>query len=61
MRLTFDEEAYEGSGIILMGAILDRFFAEYAHINSSTQTVVVSRQRGVIKTFEPRTGSGPLI
>ena len=61
VRLTFDEEAYEGSGIILMGAILDRFFAEYAHINSFTQTVVVSRQRGVIKTFEPRTGSGPLI
>lgn len=61
VRLTFDEEAYEGSGIILMGAILDRFFAEYAHINSFTQTVVVSRQRGEIKTFAPRTGSGPLI
>ncbi len=61
IKLTFDEEAYEGSGIILMGAILDRFFAEYAHINSFTQTVIVSRQRGVIKTWPARTGSGPLL
>ena len=61
VKLTFDEEAFEGSGIILMGAILDRFFAEYANINSFTQTVITSRQRGVIKTWPARTGSGPLI
>ncbi len=61
VKLTLDEEAYEGSGIILMGAILDRFFAEYATINSFTQTVIASRQRGVIKTWPARTGSGPLL
>ncbi len=61
MRLTFDEEAYEGSGIILLGAVLDRFLAEYATINSFTQTIIVSEQRGVIKTFAPRTGNGPLL
>lgn len=61
ITLTFDEEAYEGSGIILMGAILDRFLAEYAPINSFTQTVIASQQRGVIKRWPPRTGSGPLL
>lgn len=61
VQLTFDEEAYEGSGIMLMGAILDRFLAEYAAVNSFTQVVIVSRQRGVLKTWPPRTGSGPLI
>lgn len=61
VRLTFDEDEFEGSGIILLGAILDRFLAEYAAVNSFTQTVIVSRQRGAIKTFPPRAGHGPLI
>lgn len=61
ITLTFDEEAYEGSGIALMGAILDRFLAEYAPVNSFTQTVLVSRQRGQIHVWPPRTGSGPLL
>ena len=61
ITLTFDEEAYEGSGIVLMGAVLDRFFSEYAPINSFTQTVIVSRQRGRIHGFPPRTGAGPLL
>ena len=53
--------AFEGSGIILLGAVLDRFLAEYANVNSFTQTVIVSRQRGLIRRFPPRTGLGPLI
>lgn len=59
--LTFDETAFEGRGVILLGAALDRFLAEYASINSFTQTVITSRQRGVIKRFPPRAGLGPLI
>lgn len=61
VTLSFDEDAYEGSGIALMGAILDRFLAEYAPVNSFTQTVIVSRQRGRIHAWPPRTGSGPLL
>ena len=61
LTITFDETAFEGSGIILLGAVLDRFLAEYANVNSFTQTVIVSRQRGMIRRFPPRTGLGPLI
>ncbi|MEP4196417.1 MAG: type VI secretion system baseplate subunit TssF [Aliishimia sp.] len=61
VELTFDEDAFEGSGIILLGAILDRFLSEYASVNSFVQTTVTSRQRGKIKTFPPRSGSGPLL
>lgn len=61
IKLTFDEDGFEGSGIILLGAILDRFLAEYANVNSFTQTVIISRQRGELKTFAPRTGGGPLL
>ncbi|MBC9246811.1 type VI secretion system baseplate subunit TssF [Paracoccus sp. 11-3] len=61
ISVTFDETAFEGSGIILLAAVLDRFFAEYVSINSFSQTVIISKQRGVVKKFQPRTGLGPLI
>jgi type VI secretion system protein ImpG len=61
VRITFDEDAWEGSGILLIGALIDRFLADYAPINSFTQTVILSRQRGQVQVWPPRTGSGPLI
>jgi type VI secretion system protein ImpG len=61
VKVTMDDAAFEGSGIILLGAILDRFFAEYASVNSFTQTIIVSSDRGPIVTFPPRTGTGPLL
>jgi type VI secretion system protein ImpG len=61
VRLTMDEGAFEGAGVAVLGAVLDRFFAEHAAINSFTQTVLVSTDRGVVLTFPPRTGSGPLL
>lgn len=61
IKITFDEAAFEGSGIIVLGAVLDRFLAEYAAINSFTQTIIASEDRGDIVTWPPRTGSGPLI
>ena len=61
VTLTFDEEDFESSGVILLGAVLDRFLAEYTTINSFTQTVVRSVQRGLIKTWPPRSGHGPIL
>jgi type VI secretion system protein ImpG len=61
VTLRFDERAFEGSGVFLLAAVLDRFFAEYASVNSFTQVVLTSDQRGTIKTFPPRTGQGPLL
>ena len=46
---------------MLLGAVLDRFFADYAHINSFTELVVKSDQRGVVKRWQPRSGTGPLL
>ena len=56
IRVTLDEKAFEGSGIFLMGAILDRFFAEYVGINNAVQTVIVSVERGVIMRWPVRLG-----
>ena len=61
VTITFDEKSFEGSGIFLLGAVLDRFISEYASINSFTQVVIRSESRGLIKTWPPRTGQGPLL
>ncbi|MFN3145153.1 MAG: type VI secretion system baseplate subunit TssF [Paracoccaceae bacterium] len=61
ITVTFDESAYEGSGIMLMGAILDRFFADYAAVNSFTRTIIRSVQRGQIHAFPRRLGNGRLL
>jgi len=56
VTVTLDDKAFEGSGVFLLGAILDRFFAEYAALNHFTQTVIRSSERGVIMRWPPRTG-----
>ena len=61
ITVTFDESAFEGAGIMLLGAVLDRFFADYSSINSFTETVVASRQRGTVKRWPPRSGTGPVL
>lgn len=61
VTLRFDERSFEGSGIFLLGAVLDRFMAEYASINSFTQVVIKSDQRGLLKTWPARSGMGPLL
>lgn len=61
VTLTFDEDEFESSGVILLGAVLDRFLAEYAAINSFTQTVIATVQRGIVTTWPPRAGSGQVL
>ena len=61
ITVTFDEKAFEGTGVFMLGAVLDRFFAEYTSINSFTETVIETRQRGVIKRWPPRAGMGRLL
>ncbi len=51
-----DEKAFEGTGAFLLGAVLDRFFAEYSGFNHFTQTVIRSVDRGEIMRWPPRMG-----
>jgi type VI secretion system protein ImpG len=48
VRVTLDDEAFEGSGIFILGAVLAQFFARYVSINSFTETVIVSQRRGEV-------------
>jgi type VI secretion system protein ImpG len=56
VTVTIDEKAFEGSGIFLLGAVLDRFYCEYAGFNHFTQTVIRSVDRGEIMRWPVRTG-----
>jgi type VI secretion system protein ImpG len=51
VAVTFDESAFEGTGAFLLGAVLERFFARYVSVNSFTETVVRSIQRGEVKRW----------
>jgi type VI secretion system protein ImpG len=56
ISVTCDESAFEGSGVFLLGAVLERFFAKYVSINSFTETVLRTVQRGEIMRWQARTG-----
>jgi type VI secretion system protein ImpG len=48
VTVTCDEGAFVGASSFLLGSVLDRFFAKYASINSFTETVLRSQQRGEV-------------
>ncbi|MDP4024922.1 type VI secretion system baseplate subunit TssF [Methylobacterium sp. NEAU 140] len=61
VTVTLDDKAFEGTGIFLLGAILERFFAEYASLNHFTQTVIRTVERGEIVRWPPRVGGRRLL
>jgi len=48
ITLNFEEAAFEGSGVFLLGAVLEQFLARYVSINSFTETVITSTDRGEV-------------
>jgi type VI secretion system protein ImpG len=52
----FDELAYEGTGIFILGAVLEQFFAKYVSLNSFTETVIRSQQRGQVMVWPAQVG-----
>lgn len=61
VTITFDERDFEGTGVMVLGAVLDRFLGEYSSINSFTETVIASTQRGPIMRWPPRSGRGGVL
>lgn len=56
ISLTLDESAFQGTGVFLLGAVLEQFFARYVSMNSYTQTVLKTEERGEIMRWPLRTG-----
>jgi type VI secretion system protein ImpG len=56
ITLDCDESAFEGGSAFLFSAVLDRFFAKHASLNSFTELVFKSAQRGESMRWPPRIG-----
>lgn len=56
ISLTCDERAFEGTGPFLLAAVLEQFFAKYASINSFTETVLKTQQRGEVMRWPTTLG-----
>lgn len=57
VTVTLEERSFEGSGVFLLGAILDQFFSEYVTLNHFSQLVLRTVERGEIKRWPPRMGA----
>lgn len=61
ITLTLDENAFEGTGVFVLGAVLEQFFAKYVSLNSFTETVIKTQQRGEIMRWPAQMGKRQLI
>lgn len=61
ITLEFDENAFRGTGVFLLGAVLERFVARYVSINSFTETVIRSSERGEIMRWKAKPGRRPVL
>ncbi|MHC4644356.1 MAG: type VI secretion system baseplate subunit TssF [Planctomycetota bacterium] len=61
VTITFEEASFEGTGVFLLGAVLEHFFARYVSINSFTETVVRTLERGDIMRWIMRKGLRPIL
>jgi type VI secretion system protein ImpG len=59
VTVTFDEGAFGGTGVFLLGAVLEWFFARYVSLNSFTETVVKTLDREEIMRWPTRLGRKP--
>jgi len=61
ITIDFDENAFEGSGVFLLSAVLEQFLARYVSINSFTETVIRTTDRGEIIKWPARIGKRNII
>jgi type VI secretion system protein ImpG len=61
IRLGFDDSFFEGTSAYLLGSVLERFFRRYVSMNSFTETVITTVQRGEIARWKPDRGLGRII
>ncbi|MBX3362353.1 MAG: type VI secretion system baseplate subunit TssF [Phycisphaeraceae bacterium] len=56
VTLRMEEQPFEGLGIFVLGSVLDAFFTQYVSINSFTETVIVSNERGEVMRWPATIG-----
>jgi type VI secretion system protein ImpG len=61
VTLSVDELAFEGASAFLLASVLHRFFTRHVSINSFTETVLRSDNRGEINRWVPLWGARPTL
>jgi type VI secretion system protein ImpG len=56
ITVQLDDSLFEGSGVFLLGAVLEQFFARYVSINSFTETVIRTQDRAEVMRWPARIG-----
>jgi type VI secretion system protein ImpG len=56
-----DDMGQQGSSAVLLGSVLEHFFARHAAINSFTETRLRTGARGLIMQWPPRMGQAPMV
>ena len=51
----------QGTSTVLMGSVLEHFFARHAAINSFTETRLRTPSRGMVMQWAPRMGQAPIV
>ena len=54
-----EDGSFEGTGVYLLGAVLEEFFARYVSTNSFTETVLRTDDRGEVARWPARIGRRP--
>lgn len=60
-RIRLDDASYENGRMVLFSAVVDRFLAEFASVNSFVETVFESQDQGEFVAWPTRTGQRPTI
>jgi type VI secretion system protein ImpG len=60
LTLTIDEDSFAGTGAFLLGLVLESFFTRHVSLNTFTETVLRSVQRGEVARWTPRPGERPI-
>jgi type VI secretion system protein ImpG len=61
ITLTCDDEPFEGTGVFLFGAVMEAFLTRFVGLNSFTETVLRTPERGEIKRWPARLGRRPVL
>jgi type VI secretion system protein ImpG len=56
ISVTCDETAFEGTGVFLFGAVMEEFVARYVSLNSFTEMVLLTHERGEVMRWPARIG-----
>jgi type VI secretion system protein ImpG len=56
ITLTADDAAFQGVGVILLATVLEEFFARYVTVNSFTEMVLRTVERGEVMRWPARIG-----